>query len=65
MGYGICGKRDILVLIRISVFRDYILEPRYYNPYLRNIITLLTYITSIPRYYVTVLRVTSELILIS
>jgi hypothetical protein len=23
-----------LILIKLSVFRDYILEPRYYNPYL-------------------------------
>ena len=36
MGHGICGKRDILALIRLSVFRDHILEPRYYNPYLQN-----------------------------
>jgi len=49
MGHGIYGKRDILVLIRISVFRDHILEPRYYNPYLQKTITLLTYAISIPR----------------
>jgi len=49
MGHGICGKRDILALIRISVFRDHILEPRYYNPYLQIITTSLTYVISIPR----------------
>jgi len=49
MGYGTCGKRDILVLIRLSVFRDHILEPQYYNPYLQNITTSLTYVISIPR----------------
>ena len=27
MGYGIYGKRDILALIRLSVFRDHISEP--------------------------------------
>jgi len=46
MGYGTCRT---LVLIRISVFKDRILEPRYYDPYLRNIITSLTYAISIPR----------------
>jgi len=51
MGYRICGKRDMLVLIRISIFRDRILEPRYYNPYLYIITTLLTYVISIPRLY--------------
>ena len=35
MGYRTCGKRDILVPIRLSVFRDHILEPRYYDPYLQ------------------------------
>jgi len=49
MGHETCGKRDILVLIRLSVFRDHILEPRYYDPYLQNTITSLTYIISIPR----------------
>jgi len=47
IGNGTCRT---LVLIRISVFRDRILEPRYYNPYLENIITTsLTYVISIPR----------------
>jgi hypothetical protein len=34
MGY--IGNRicRTLALISLSVFRDYILEPRYYNPYL-------------------------------
>jgi len=32
IGNGICRA---LVLISLSVFRDYILEPRYYNLYLR------------------------------
>ena len=49
MGHGIYRKRDILVLIRLSVFRDHILEPRYYNPYLENTTTSLTYVISIPR----------------
>jgi len=49
MGYGIYGKRDMLVLIRLSVFRDHILEPRYYDPYLYNITTSLTYVISILR----------------
>jgi hypothetical protein len=31
IGNGICR---ILALISLSVFRDYILEPRYYDPYL-------------------------------
>jgi hypothetical protein len=34
MGYAGNGTYRILVLISLSVFRDYILEPRYYNPYL-------------------------------
>jgi len=34
MGYIRNRIYQILVLIKISVFRDYILEPRYYNPYL-------------------------------
>jgi len=49
MGHGTCGKRDILALIRISVFRDYILEPRYYDPYLQKTTTSLTNVISIPR----------------
>jgi len=49
MGHGTCGKRDILALIRLSVFRDRILEPRYYDPYLQNITTSLTYVISIPQ----------------
>jgi len=35
MGYTGNGIYQTLVLISLSVFRDYILEPRYYNPYLR------------------------------
>jgi hypothetical protein len=46
IGNGICR---ILALISLSVFRDYILEPQYYNPYLLEIITSLTYAISIPR----------------
>jgi hypothetical protein len=34
MGYIGNGTYRILVLISLSIFRDYILEPRYYNPYL-------------------------------
>ena len=49
MGHGTYGKWDILALIRISVFRDRILEPRYCDPYLQNITTSLTYAISIPR----------------
>jgi len=49
MGYRIYGKRDMLALIRISVFGDHILEPRYYNLYLQKTTTLLTYTISIPR----------------
>jgi len=61
MGHTGNGTCRTLALIRLSVFRDRILEPRYYDPYLQKTITTsLTYITSIPRYYVTVLRVTSE-----
>ena len=49
---GHIGNRTCrtLVLISLSVFRDRILEPRYYDPYLRkNTTTSLTYIISIPR----------------
>jgi len=49
MGYAGNGIYRTLALIRISVFRDRILEPRYYDPYLQNIITSLTYVISIPR----------------
>jgi len=34
IGYTGNGTYQTLVLIKLSVFRDYILEPRYYNPYL-------------------------------
>jgi len=34
MGYARNGIYRILVLISLSVFRDRILEPRYYDPYL-------------------------------
>jgi hypothetical protein len=50
MGYTGNGTYQTLALIRFSVFRDHILEPRYYNPYLyKIIITSLTYVISIPR----------------
>jgi len=49
MGHAGNGTCRTLVLIRISVFRDHILEPRYYDPYLQNTTTSLTYVISIPR----------------
>jgi hypothetical protein len=45
-GNGICRT---LALVRLSVFRDRISEPRYYDPYLQNTTTSLTYVISIPR----------------
>jgi len=48
MGHTGNGVYRTLVLISLSVFRDHILEPRYYNPYLRNTTTSLTYVISIP-----------------
>jgi hypothetical protein len=50
MGHAGNGTCQTLALIRLSVFRDRILEPRYYDPYLQNITTTsLTYVISIPR----------------
>jgi len=49
MGHAGNGIYRILALISLSVFRDHILEPQYYNPYLQNTITSLTYAISIPR----------------
>jgi hypothetical protein len=34
MGHAGNGTCRTLVLISLSIFRDRILEPRYYNPYL-------------------------------
>jgi hypothetical protein len=49
MGHAGNGTCQTLVLIRLSVFRDRILEPRYYDPYLQKTTTSLTNATSIPR----------------
>jgi hypothetical protein len=49
MGHAGNGTCQTLALIRLSVFRDRILEPRYYDPYLQKITTSPTNATSIPR----------------
>jgi len=49
MGHAGNGTCRTLALIRISVFRDRISEPRYCDPYLQNTTTSLTYVISIPR----------------
>jgi len=49
MGHAGNGTCQTLALIRLSVFRDRISEPRYYNPYLQKTTTSLTNVISIPR----------------
>jgi len=49
IGHAGNGTYRTLALIRISVFRDRISEPQYYDPYLQNTTTSLTYTISIPR----------------
>jgi hypothetical protein len=64
MGYAGNGTCQILVPIRLSIFRDRISEPRYCDPYLQNN-NFTNHMQIAFHDYVTVPCITGELILIS